>query len=40
MRTKYNPKKLKDGFNTVEGKEIFYISNPGLGLWSTQARFK
>ncbi len=30
---KYDPKKLVDGFNTVDGEEIFYISNPALGLW-------
>lgn len=30
----YDPKKLKDGFNTVCGEEIYYISNPALGLWS------
>ena len=30
---KYNPAELKDGFNTVDGEEIFYISNPALGLW-------
>lgn len=30
---KYDPAKLKDGFNTVDGEEIFYISNPALGLW-------
>lgn len=30
---KYNPEKLIDGFNTVDGEEIFYISNPALGLW-------
>ena len=30
---KYDPKKLTDGFNTVDGEEIFYISNPALGLW-------
>ena len=30
---KYNPEKLTDGFNTVDGEEIFYISNPALGLW-------
>ena len=29
----YNPKELKDGFNTVNGEEIYYISNPALGLW-------
>jgi len=33
MAAKYDPKKLTDGFNTVDGEEIFYISNPALGLW-------
>ena len=33
MVAKYDPKKLVDGFNTVDGEEIFYISNPALGLW-------
>jgi hypothetical protein len=36
----YNPAKLKDGFNTVKGEEIFYVSNPALGLWAYQGRFK
>jgi len=40
MIKKYNPKELKDGFNTVDGEEIFYISNPGMGLWSWKDRFK
>ncbi|HPC93891.1 MAG TPA: lactate racemase domain-containing protein [Sedimentisphaerales bacterium] len=40
MMAKYDPKKLKDGFNTVDGETIFYISNPALGLWSTKARFQ
>jgi nickel-dependent lactate racemase len=37
---KYDPKKLKDGWNVVDGEEIFYISNPGLGLWAYKGRFK
>ncbi|MBS1823056.1 MAG: DUF2088 domain-containing protein [Acidobacteria bacterium] len=37
---KYNPERLKDGWNTVDGEEIFYISNPGLGLWAYRGRFK
>jgi hypothetical protein len=37
---KYNPGKLKDGFNVVNGEEIFYISNPALGLWAYKERFK
>ncbi len=30
----YDPAVLKDGFQTVDGEEIYYISNPALGLWS------
>ncbi|MEI6579976.1 MAG: lactate racemase domain-containing protein [Eubacteriales bacterium] len=33
----YNHEILKDGFNTLpDGEEIFYISNPALGLWSCE----
>lgn len=32
---KYNPAVLKDGYNTLsDGEEVFYVSNPALGLWS------
>nr|MBP8303811.1 D-mannonate epimerase [Phycisphaerae bacterium] len=40
MTARYDPRRLKDGFNTVGGEEVFFISNPGLGLWSTKDRFK
>jgi nickel-dependent lactate racemase len=41
MVKKYNPEKLKDGYNTMpDGEKIFYISNPALGLWAYQDRFK
>lgn len=36
---RYDPAKLVDGWNIVEGEEIFYVSNPGLGLWAYQDRF-
>ena len=29
----YNPKVLKNGLNVIEGEEVFFISNPALGLW-------
>jgi len=35
----YNPAMLKDGWNEVEGEEIYYISNPALGLWAYRERF-
>lgn len=41
MTQKYNPDTLKNGFNTLpNGEEIFYISNPALGLWAHPDRFK
>ena len=37
---RYNAEKLVDGFNTMpDGEEIFYISNPALGLWAHKDRF-
>jgi nickel-dependent lactate racemase len=40
MVQRYNPEKLKDGFNTMpDGEEIFYISNPALGLWAYREKF-
>jgi len=36
---KYDPETLKDGWNIVDGEEIFFISNPGLGLWAYKGRF-
>lgn len=41
MMQKYNPEILKDGFNTLpDGEDIFYISNPAIGLWAYKERFK
>ena len=37
---KYDVEKLADGWNTVDGEEIFFVSNPGLGLWAYEGRFK
>ncbi|MCP4454874.1 MAG: DUF2088 domain-containing protein [Planctomycetes bacterium] len=40
MQLQYNPATLKDGFNTVNGEEIYYISNPGMGLWAWKDKFE
>ena len=41
VTAKYNPEKLKEGYNTMpDGEEIFYISNPALGLWAFKDRFE
>ncbi len=34
LATRYNPDRLKPGYNNVDGEEIYYIENPALGLWS------
>jgi len=37
---KYDPAVLKDGYNRLpDGEEIYYISNPALGLWADRKRF-
>jgi nickel-dependent lactate racemase len=38
--SKYNPAKLKYGYNKVDGEDVFFIPNPGLGLWAHRDRFK
>lgn len=39
MLEQYDPHQLQDGYNTVNGEDVFYISNPGMGLWSEKSRF-
>jgi nickel-dependent lactate racemase len=39
MLRRYDPAKLAHGFNTVDGEEIFFVANPGLGLWAHRDRF-
>jgi nickel-dependent lactate racemase len=39
MLKRYDPSKLSLGVNKVGGEEIFFISNPGLGLWAHRSRF-
>ncbi|MBP6635541.1 MAG: DUF2088 domain-containing protein [Paludibacter sp.] len=41
VSAKYDPKKLRDGYCIMpDGEEIFYISNPALGLWAFKDKFK
>ncbi len=35
----YDPCHLQDGWNHVNGRKIYYISNPALGLWAYRGRF-
>ena len=38
MLTRYNPLELRHGFNRVDGEEVFFIPNPGLGLWAYRGK--
>ncbi len=39
MRRRYDPARLVDGWNTLaDGEQVFYISNPALGLWAYAGR--
>lgn len=41
MKARYDFEQFKNGYNVLpDGEEIFYISNPALGLWAFKERFK
>ncbi|HYD41949.1 MAG TPA: lactate racemase domain-containing protein [Anaeromyxobacter sp.] len=41
MLRRYDPRALSDGWNQLPGGErIYYVSNPGLGLWAQRTRFE
>lgn len=40
MRALYDPEKLKHGYNRVNGEEVFFIGNPGLGLWASRKKLQ
>lgn len=40
MMARYDPQKMRDGWNQLDdGEEIYFISNPALGLWGAAERF-
>ena len=38
MLRRYDPATLRHGLNRVEGEEVFFVANPGLGLWAHRSR--
>jgi hypothetical protein len=38
MFRRYSPQVLHYGYNRVDGEEIFFIPNPGLGLWAYRGK--
>lgn len=38
---RYNPSTMKNGFNVMpDGEEVYYISTPSAGLWSTREKLE
>jgi nickel-dependent lactate racemase len=41
MLQRYNPAKMREGWNRMpDGEEVFFISTPSAGLWSTRANLE
>jgi nickel-dependent lactate racemase len=41
MMKRYNPQTFREGVNSLpDGEQIFFISNPALGLWAHKRRFE
>jgi len=40
MLTKYDPERLADGWNDVDGERVYFVRNPALGLWAYRERME
>ena len=40
MLARYDPERLREGYNHVAGEDVFFIGNPGLGLWAYRGRLR
>jgi len=40
MLTRYGPQKLRHGYNRIDGEDVFFIANPGLGLWAYRGKLR
>jgi len=38
MLARYNPQRLRQGYNHVDAEDVFFIPNPGLGLWACRGK--
>jgi hypothetical protein len=36
---RHHPLRLREGYNPVAGEDVFFVSNPALGLWAHRERF-
>ncbi len=37
--SRYDPASMLPGWNEVEGERVFFVDNPGQGLWAQRSRF-
>ncbi len=37
---RFDPDRMQDGLNVIDGETVFYISNPALGLWARKELFE
>ena len=35
---KYSPDQMQDGWNDVDGRRVYFVRNPALGLWAARSR--
>ncbi|MGD0414284.1 MAG: D-mannonate epimerase [Terriglobales bacterium] len=40
MVRRYDPQELHHGYNRIDGEKVFFIANPGLGLWAYRAKLQ
>jgi hypothetical protein len=40
MQARYNPQVLRPGHNRCNGEDVFFVADPGLGLWATRDKLK
>jgi nickel-dependent lactate racemase len=40
MLARYRPQMLRHGYNRVDGEEVYFIPNPGLGLWACRSKLQ
>jgi nickel-dependent lactate racemase len=40
MQSRIDPTQLRTGWNMVDGKEVYFVRNPGQGLWGTKEKLE
>jgi nickel-dependent lactate racemase len=40
MLMRFNPQELRQGCNRIDGEDVFFVANPGLGLWAHRGKLR